>query len=243
MPPSSSSQTSMTNALYAQEFRSIQKWLITILEAKGEQFPRNLRKRLMTIYAIPLSDISPSTLQKWELVDPGQKVEDEGVALHVDGNEDEEKKEALRMLGEAMRSQVVIPAVKTNMNIKPRPQTRPHSNSKSRSRRQSIKSLTSSLTTIPDDEDSEAPMKWLSPIISSSAHSGDAILAEEQFFKRSFSAPDLSPMNTRRATGTSLKSRVSAVDTEAQKCANKSPRLSGVFSSIKGFWVSREQNP
>jgi hypothetical protein len=143
----------------AQDLREIRKWLISFLNAKGDTFPRKLRKRMMEIYAIKPSDIDPSILRKWELEN-----EDEGVSLStsLDGKDAEiDQKESLRILGQAMRSRIEeitpLPSkLKPKAQVKEKEKPKSPPRARPQSRKSSANANAQPLATILDDEEFEA---------------------------------------------------------------------------------------
>ncbi|PMD44866.1 hypothetical protein L207DRAFT_524311 [Hyaloscypha variabilis F] len=95
----------------AQEFREIRKFLIHFMNAKGDQFPKKLRSRMMELYAITDADLAPEVLARFN--DPGNgDIKDEGVALEQLGMNELEKEttdaEDLRILSMAFQSQIPV---------------------------------------------------------------------------------------------------------------------------------------
>jgi hypothetical protein len=92
----------------AQEFREIRKFLIHFMNAKGDQFPKKLRSRMMDAYAITDSDLSPAVVARFN--DLGNEVRDEGVALEQLGMNELDKEttdaEDLQILSMAFQSRI-----------------------------------------------------------------------------------------------------------------------------------------
>lgn len=92
----------------AQEFREIRKFLIHFMNAKGDQFPKKLRSKMMDAYAITDSDLSPEVVARFN--DLGNEVRDEGVALEQLGMNELDKEttdaEDLQILSMAFQSRI-----------------------------------------------------------------------------------------------------------------------------------------
>jgi hypothetical protein len=92
----------------AQEFREIRKFLIHFMNAKGDQFPKKLRSRMMEAYAIADSDLSPEVVARFNDLENDMK--DEGVALEQLGMNELDKEttdaENLRILSMAFQSRI-----------------------------------------------------------------------------------------------------------------------------------------
>ncbi|KAE9375250.1 hypothetical protein N431DRAFT_502189 [Stipitochalara longipes BDJ] len=101
----------------AQEFREIRKFLIHFMNAKGDQFPKKLRSRMMEAYDITDSDLSPEIVARFNDQGNGD-IKDEGVALEQLGMNELDKEttdaEDLRILSMAFQSQ--LPFVKPSRN-------------------------------------------------------------------------------------------------------------------------------
>lgn len=159
---------------------------------------------MMEIYKIQEADLNPEVVRRWK----GE--EDEGVALEGEeaavGDPEMNQKEALRLLGLAMRRNIEAqvpmrrpeplqnhtwPAAKASASPKSQPSSNAGVKSPTTSRPSSRKSsLPRKLTTIPDDEEWVAPT-WLAPLISTSSNSRDSLLNDEKYLKKSYSAPNL----------------------------------------------------
>jgi hypothetical protein len=95
----------------AQEFREIRKFLVHFMNAKGDQFPKKLRSRMMEAYAITDSDLSPEVVARFYNQGNGD-IKDEGVALEQLGinelDKDTTDAEDLRILSMAFQSQIPV---------------------------------------------------------------------------------------------------------------------------------------
>lgn len=95
----------------AQEFREIRKFLVHFMNAKGDQFPKKLRSRMMEAYAITDSDLSPDVVARFHDQGNGD-IKDEGVALEQLGMNELDKEttdaENLRILSMAFQSQISV---------------------------------------------------------------------------------------------------------------------------------------
>lgn len=165
-----------------QEFREIRKFLVHFMNAKGDQFPKKLRSRMMEAYAITDSDLSPEVVARFN--DIGD-IKDEGVALEqLSMNElDKETTDAedLRILSMAFQSQIpVVTPSREAMGvdtISAYNKNRPHQTSISKPAPQMpakfVKQgppsppLNSSKPMKPAEEDE--PLNWLGPLISISS--------------------------------------------------------------------------
>jgi hypothetical protein len=95
----------------AQEFREIRKFLVHFMNAKGDQFPKKLRSRMMEAYDITDSDLSPEVVARFHNQGNGD-FKDEGVALEQLGinelDKDTTDAEDLRILSMAFQSQIPV---------------------------------------------------------------------------------------------------------------------------------------
>jgi hypothetical protein len=173
----------------AQEFREIRKFLIHFMNAKGDQFPKKLRCRMMEAYAVTDSDLSPEVVARFN--DLGNDMKDEGVALEQLGMNELDKEttdaEDLRILSMAFQSR--IPDVTPSREVtrvdsipirprgpsvskpapagKPPPPTPPKSNLPPPLPPKSIlRSGTEPAKKEKKEEDE--PLNWLGPLISTS---------------------------------------------------------------------------
>jgi hypothetical protein len=95
----------------AQEFREIRKFLVHFMNAKGDQFPKKLRSRMMEAYDITDSDLSPEVVARFHNQGNGD-IKDEGVALEQLGinelDNDTTDAEDLRILSMAFQSRIPV---------------------------------------------------------------------------------------------------------------------------------------
>jgi len=177
----------------AQEFREIRKFLIHFMNAKGDQFPKKLRSRMMDAYAITDSDLSPAVVARFN--DLGNEVRDEGVALEQLGMNELEKEttdaEDLQILSMAFQSR--LPMVTPSRRELRMDNTPPYMNkSPIRPSSTSISKPTLPLVipgkaalpkpptpsrskppvpTEPARKTEDEPLNWLGPLISTSPNS------------------------------------------------------------------------
>jgi hypothetical protein len=104
LKPPTEQQINAAKLLKAQEFHEVRKFLISFMNAKGDQFPTKLRIRMMDAYAITEMDLEPKIVAKFN-----SEINDEGVVLDSIGSDNETTDaENLEILGMAFRSQIPV---------------------------------------------------------------------------------------------------------------------------------------
>jgi hypothetical protein len=105
LKPPTEQQINASKLSKAHEFREIRKFLISFINAKGDQFPKKLRYRMMEMYCITSSDLAPETVAKFT-----DEIRDEGVALEQLGISEPEATDLddLRILQMAFMSQIPL---------------------------------------------------------------------------------------------------------------------------------------
>jgi hypothetical protein len=181
----------------AQEFREIRKWLITFLNSKGDRFPRKLRLRMMDLYCIREFDLAPEIVARFNA-----ELQDEGVALEQQ-DEGMDDAQSLSILGAAFRSQIeeltprkekVIPLpVSPSWQRQGSPPKKAETQKAKTKKPESVKPKKESrpVTPVKEEIDMDLVPPWLGPLISTSASSRDSLLADQQYIKRAYSAPNL----------------------------------------------------
>lgn len=102
----------------AREFRETRKFLIDFMNAKADQFPKKLRRRMMNLYSINELDLEPATVAGFEF-----EMSDEGVVLAgLSAVEEGRDADDLRILVMALRSQIaMVPPTKEQVVRDPMP--------------------------------------------------------------------------------------------------------------------------
>jgi len=200
----------------------------------------------MDIYGIQPCDFDPAIQRKWEDEEKGEREGDEGV--HFGGDDDQrDQKESLRILGQAMRERI------EEAHLVPKARPKPASSTmteRPRSRKNSIKTTSRDLASIPDvdDEELELAPSWLGPLISTSSSSRDSILANEQYLKKAYSAPNLHPKprpalpsNMSADAVPQLKARAgSVVDLEGLKGHKGRSKRGSWFGAVREAFGGRD---
>ncbi len=149
------------------------------MNAKGDQFPKKLRSRMMEAYAITDSDLAPEVVARFN---DTQDIKDEGVALEQLGMNELDKEttdaENLRILSMAFQSQIpVLTPSREAISVDAIP-----SYNKKRLRQTSVSkpaplpakatrpSKPIEPTKRPEDEE---PLNWLGPLISTTSTTTD----------------------------------------------------------------------
>jgi hypothetical protein len=156
----------------AQEFREIRKFLIHFMNAKGDQFPKKLRCRMMEAYAITESDLAPEVVARFNNM---ADIKDEGVALEQLGMNELENEttdaENLRILSMAFQSRIPVVTPSREVvgvdTIPPYNKNRPRQTNVSKPApplpAKAVKPIQpAELGKSIDDE----PLNWLGPLIS-----------------------------------------------------------------------------
>ena len=180
----------------AQEFRKIREWLINFLNSKGDRFPRKVRLRMMGLYCIRDFDLAPDIVAKFKAEMP-----DEGVSSGHQG-EGVDDAQSLSILSAAFRSQIeeVIPRKDKVVSL-PSPHSRQRQASLpkkveihkqvSLSFKDENRPAASTKLSATENIDMSLLPSHLGPMISTSASSSDSLLANPQYLKRAYSAPNL----------------------------------------------------
>ena len=242
------------------EFQEIRSFLINFMNAKGDQFPKNLRTQMMELYGITQGDLAPSLTAKFE------REQDEGVALdtlkETETHGEEPPKshhnhaESLQILKHAFRSQMTefAPRLerragdvaitrsrrtssvnKTHPNPNPNP-VRPLPVRVSTSPPRSTPTPASSTSTSKppskekNPEEGDPMPTWLGPLISRSAADHP-----QHLLRSSHSAPDLSKRKV-RPQGTTTQSS-SSIPTIGNRNGNRHESLTDL--KLKNTRVKR----
>jgi hypothetical protein len=251
MPPTDT-QLDPRKLRKAQEFREIRKWLITVLNSKGDQFPRKLRLRMMDIYCIRDFDLSPGMIAKFNA-----EVHDEyGPLRQQDEGIDDAR--SLSILGAAFRSQIeaVSPRMEKVVPL-PVPPSRQRQLGPARkldSKKQElakVEKVRRPETLSREEPSTEFLPSWLGPLISTSTSSGDSLLSDQQYLKRAYSAPNLKASRPNLASTDSTHSvpsmrprgsTLAGEDIKTKQSGNKrSSFISGAFGAMRDAMKSKQR--
>ncbi|KAE8449855.1 hypothetical protein EG329_007332 [Mollisiaceae sp. DMI_Dod_QoI] len=153
LKPPTEQQINASKLRKAHEFREIRKFLLNFMNAKGDQFPKKLRCRMMEMYCITEADLSPETVAKFNA-----EIRDEGVALEQLGISEMESTDAddLRILQMAFTSQISVVTPKKEQvvvdSIRP-----------PRARKQSL--IGRRAESRKEKSEDEGTLTWLGPLI------------------------------------------------------------------------------
>jgi len=218
MPPTDS-QRDCRKQQHVEEIKAVRKWLITFINAKGDNLPRKVRQRMMDEYQICETDLDPEALARFYVEERDERITDRD-------NDELDQRESLQILSQAFQSQIKEVTLK-RVNHPLLPITRKRANS-----RPVIPNLKSRLLTIPDDE--ELPPSWLGPLISTTMDSCDSVLDNPAYVAKSFSTPDLHAP-TRPHCTTHVSAPVLGAKRELEPTrGKKSASLMGVFGTFVG---------
>lgn len=159
LKPPTEQQINTSKLRKAHEFREIRRFLIQFMNAKGDQFPKKLRWRMMDMYCITDSDLSPEIVAKFI-----GEVKDEGVSLEQLGISEMDSTDAddLKILETAFRSRIpVVTPRREQALVDSIPPPRPRK-----------QSLTRRAETRKENKEGDDDLlTWLAPLITTSLHS------------------------------------------------------------------------
>lgn len=232
MPPPDH-QVNVRKLRKVDEFGEIRSFLINFMNARGDQFPKKLRKQMMELYGIQEAELAPELKAKFE------REQDEGVALDQQKETSEEGKngsshaESLEILKMAFRSQMSEFAPK--IARRPGDVAITH-----RSRTSSIIKTQSPRPPLPSPEEEEEeeedniPPTWLAPLISRSAAEHPQHLLRQSYSAPSLhSRPQRPPSKTTRSSSSIPTIRDRHDSLKLKQTRVKRGLISGAFGAVR----------